>query len=128
MVVDDDPGVLISVEAVFEEQGYDVFTANGGQACIEELKNGFKGVILMDIMMPGMDGWATIQEIIDHNLNEGNIIAMLTAVIIPDIKMNPLKEYVIDFLNKPFDSETLVKIVNEYTNLLENQMLNTKVD
>ena len=118
LIVDDDPSIIIAVKMVFEEEGYKVHTANSGMECISELENGFKGVILMDIMMPKMDGWDTIEEIVKKDLHKGNIIAMLTAKDIPDIKMNPLKEYVTDYLTKPFEAEEIVDTVNEYNNLL----------
>ena len=70
-------------------------------------------------MMPGMDGWDTIKEIVDNNLLEGNIIAMLTAKDQPDEKMDKLKEYVIDYLTKPFDPDELIATVDEYFTYLE---------
>ncbi len=114
MIVDDDPSILISVREVLELAGFDVLTVDSGSKCIEELKKGFKGVILMDVMMPGMDGWDTIQEIVNNNLLEGNIVAMLTAKDIPDEKMEEVKEYVLDYITKPFDIDELIATVDEY--------------
>jgi len=119
MVVDDDPSILVSVREVLESVGFEVVTVNSGRGCIEELQKGFRGVILMDIMMPGMDGWDTIKEIVDNNLLEGNLIAILTAKDQPDEKMDKLKEYVIDYLTKPFDSDELIATVDEYFTYLE---------
>jgi len=59
--VDDDPDILLSIRKIFKEQGYEVFTVNSGLDCIKELEHGFKGVILMDTIMPFMDGWYTIE-------------------------------------------------------------------
>lgn len=118
MLVDDDPAIRLSVQMVFEEAGYEVILAESGERCLELLKNGYKGVILMDIMMPVMDGWDTIQAIVDQNLVEGNIIAMLTARDAPDVKMNPLKEYVIDYLTKPFEPDEIIATVDEYLSYL----------
>jgi len=118
LVVDDDPAIRLSVQMVFEEAGYNVILAESGEQCLNELKNGYKGVILMDIMMPKMDGWDTIQAIVDQNLLEGNIIAMLTARDAPDVKMNPLKEFVIDYLTKPFEPDEIIATVDEYISYL----------
>jgi DNA-binding response OmpR family regulator len=120
MVVDDDPAIRLSVQMVFEEEGYQVILAESGEKCLELLKNGYKGVILMDIMMPVMDGWDTIQAIVDQSLIEGNIIAMLTARDAPDVKMNPLKEYIIDYLTKPFEPLEIIAAVDEYLSYLPN--------
>lgn len=123
MIVDDDPYILITVREIFELEGFEVVTASGGRKCLEELEKGFKGVILMDIMMPQMDGWDTIREIVDSGFIEGNLIATLTAKDVPDQKMEGLQEYVIDYITKPFDAEELVATVEEYFSCLN---LNTK--
>lgn len=56
MIVDDEPDVLDSLKMVLEAQDYDVTTASNGAECLEKLEKGFKGVILLDLMMPVMDG------------------------------------------------------------------------
>ena len=70
MIVDDDPDILISIRKIFEREGYEVFTVDSGMDCIKELERGFKGIVLMDIMMPFMDGWDTIQEITNRGLSK----------------------------------------------------------
>ena len=59
-----------SVKDIFEHQGHEVFTVNNGFDCIQELENGFNGIVLLDIMMPGMDGWDTIKEIVKRGLEK----------------------------------------------------------
>ena len=63
MVVDDDPDILIAIRKIFEREGYEVFTVDSGMDCISEIERGFKGVILMDIMMPEMDGYTLTAEV-----------------------------------------------------------------
>ena len=91
-----------------------MLTVGKGEDCIKELKKGFKGVILMDIMMPGMDGWDTIEEIVNQGCLDGNIISMLTAKDIPDKKMDDLRAYITDYITKPFDPDKLVAVVKLY--------------
>lgn len=118
MIVDDEPSIRIALEVLLKGEGFEVTTADSGQKCIEELKKGFKGVILMDIMMPNMDGWDTIKEIVEDDLLEGNIISMLTAKDAPDQKMEGLQEYVIDYITKPFEPDELVATVEGYLGYL----------
>ncbi|HWQ67888.1 MAG TPA: response regulator transcription factor [Methanospirillum sp.] len=114
MIVDDDAHVRIAVRTILGEAGYNVISADSGSAGIDLLKKGFNGVILLDIMMPEMDGWDTIRAIIDNDLYSGIAIVMLTAKSIPDNKMMGLQEYVIDYLTKPFDPDELVERTRYY--------------
>lgn len=114
MVVDDDPSILETVMLVLEDNGYSVCAARSGKACLDILRKGFKGLILMDIMMPEMDGWDTIATIEDEGLHGGNVICMLTAVHDPGPKMEKLTECVMDYVRKPFTSEELLKTVTEF--------------
>ena len=114
MIVDDDPDVLIVIRRIFEKEGYEVFTVDSGKDCIKELEKGFKGIILMDIMMPFMDGWDTIKEIIDKGLAKNVAISILTAKGTQDHeKMRGVESYIKDYITKPFDVGELIANVNE---------------
>ena len=115
MVVDDEEVIRDLVQRILTNAGFNVTLCNGGQACLDELERGFRGVILMDVSMPLMDGWTTIRQIVARGLFEGNIISMLTATELPDSDLQPLKEYVIDYFVKPFDSPALVAAVQTYS-------------
>ncbi|PKP51843.1 MAG: response regulator, partial [Candidatus Altiarchaeales archaeon HGW-Altiarchaeales-3] len=92
LVVDDDEDILFTVRSIFKRHTVPVYVAKSGLECLEILKGGFRGVVLMDIMMPGMDGWDTIKEIVDQGLADDLIISMFTAKDVPDTKMEYLKE------------------------------------
>ena len=109
MIVDDDPDILISIRIIFEEEGFEVLTVDSGNDCIKELERGFKGVILLDIMMPFMDGWDTIEEISKRGYQKNVIISILTANGTPDHeKMKGLESYVYDYITKPFNINQLI--------------------
>jgi CheY-like chemotaxis protein len=114
MVVDDDRMVQMTVRRVLESTGLQVTTADDGEACIRELEKGFEGLILMDIIMPGMDGWDTIQTLVDKGMVKGNIICMLTGKESPDDRMKTLKEYVLDYIRKPIEQQKFTQLVKEY--------------
>ena len=112
MVVDDDPDILVSIRDIFEHEGYEVFAVDSGGDCIEELEKGFKGVILIDLMMPFMDGWDTLRQIIKGGLTEDVTISIITAKGTPDHKeMKGLEPYVHDYISKPFNVKKLVSNV-----------------
>ena len=111
MIVDDNANVRIAVRTILSDAGFNVIAASSGKECINFLKEGFSGVLLLDIMMPEMDGWDTISTILESGLEKRIVIVMLTAKNNPDSKMIGLQEYVIDYLTKPFDNEELIEKV-----------------
>jgi len=114
MVVDDDPDILISIRKIFEKEGYEVLTVDSGIDCLKELERGFKGIILMDIMMPFMDGWDTIEEIFNRGLNKSVIITILTAKGTSDHeKMRGLESLIYDYISKPFNIQELITNVQQ---------------
>ncbi|MEF8880102.1 MAG: response regulator transcription factor [Candidatus Thermoplasmatota archaeon] len=114
MIVDDDPSILITIREIFEPEGFEVYAVSSGEDCLEELKKGFKGVILMDIMMPHMDGWETIKEIVKNGYHDDVVISMLTAKNLPDEEIDELKDYIQDYFTKPFEGKKLVSAVDSY--------------
>lgn len=114
MIVDDEPDVLKSLKTILERQNYEVITVENGFECLSEVEKGFKGVILMDIMMPEMDGWETIRELIDRGLMNGLSIEIITAKGTPDRdKMKGLESYIEDYLAKPIDIEELISSIKK---------------
>jgi len=119
MVVDDDEDILFTVHSLFRKRPFPVFLAHSGKECLDYLEKGFKGVILMDIMMPGLAGWETIQEFVNRNLMHDLIISMFTAKDVPDTSLDHLKEYVFDYITKPFEPENLIALVDDYITMLD---------
>lgn len=113
MMVDDDPAICFTVEAVLSQAGISVRSVQSGQDCLSALREGFRGVILMDVMMPRLDGWQTIERIVDEGLLDGNVVCMLTAVVSPGGEMESLKEYVVDYIRKPFEIAELIDTVQQ---------------
>lgn len=119
MLVDDEEMIRDSVTVFFQSEGVGILTAASGEECLEHLDAGFRGVILMDVMMPEMNGWDTIRKIVENDLYEGNIIVMLTALNAPDNKMEGIQEYVTDYLTKPFNPTELMDVLRYYLGLME---------
>jgi CheY-like chemotaxis protein len=120
MIVDDDPAVRYTVGEVLRSANLQAVAVDSGQACLEELRKGFRGVILLDIMMPDMDGWDTLEAMKREGLTEGNIVCMLTAVINPGAEMEPVKDNVMDYVRKPFDPDGLIATAKEYLSFLRS--------
>jgi CheY-like chemotaxis protein len=118
MIVDDNEYVRLSVEIICQTAELNLISAASGKECLRQLESGFRGVILMDIMMPHMDGWDTIRELVQRGLYPGNVIVMLTGMGEPDAKMDGVQEYVTDYLTKPFSPDQLIDALQTYLTLL----------
>ncbi|HEY3309262.1 MAG TPA: response regulator [Desulfuromonadaceae bacterium] len=120
MIVDDNEFIRESVEILFQTEGIRIVTAEGGNKCLDHLEAGFRGVLIMDVMMPQLDGWDTIRQIVARGLYDGNIILMLTAKREPDDNMAGIQQYVTDYVTKPFNPFELLDMVKYYATLLND--------
>jgi len=57
LVVDDDPDILDALSEILEVEGYDVQRARNGREALQRLEHGLPDLVLLDLMMPVMDGW-----------------------------------------------------------------------
>lgn len=78
MIVDDEEKIRYMVRKILEDKGHEVMEADSGKQCLEILENEKPDMILMDILMPEMDGWDAVQEIRKDKANKDIIISMLT--------------------------------------------------
>ena len=72
MIVDDDLELLYVLQGLLEKNDYNVVTAVNGKECLRELERGFKGIIILDVIMPVMDGVDTIKKMILNGFIELN--------------------------------------------------------
>lgn len=120
MVVDDDANLRRTIGVVLRRGGCDVILSPNGADCLQQLRAGFKGVILLDVMMPGLTGWDTIRAMVAENLTHGVLVCMLTAVCAPGNEGEGLEAVVFDYLPKPFGNDVLVRCVENASNCLES--------
>ena len=112
MIVDDDPDILISLQELFEKQGFEVTTVNNGRKCLLELEKGFQGIIILDLMMPVLDGIGTIKQMITEGFTINNTIIVLTAKpILQRDEFNEIFPYIHEYIIKPFDINELVQTI-----------------
>lgn len=79
LLVDDEQDILDLIGFNLEKEGYEVFTANNGKSGLEIARKELPELILLDVMMPGMDGMETCREIRDDQRLKNVIVAFLTA-------------------------------------------------
>ncbi len=112
MVVDDEPDVVDLVRLVLESDGFDVVTAYSGKEALEKIDKDLPDLVLLDIMMPGMDGWEVYSRIRANPKTKDVPVAMLTAKSQSIDKMIGLHVVKVDdYITKPFGRSELLERV-----------------
>ena len=102
MIVDDEPDDRNSVEQILEVSGYKVIKAENGIDCIKKLQEEIPDLVLLDIMMPGMNGWDTAAKIKEYPKWNNIPIVFLTAKgDVMSVGMGHMASE--DYVVKPFD-------------------------
>jgi len=113
MIVDDDLELLNILQGLLEKIDYNVTTAVNGKECLRELENGFQGIIILDVMMPVLNGIDTIKKMIQEGFIEFNKIILLTAKKIQGEEFDDIYSYIDRYVHKPFDIDELLKAIDE---------------
>ncbi len=125
LVVDDQPQNIELLEAYLVPQGYEIITAVNGEEALEKLSGNKIDLILLDVMMPGMNGYEVCKKIKSDSDNTFLPIVMLTALDNRQAKIEGLETGADDFLNKPFSE---IELVARIKNLLKIKFLHDEVE
>jgi DNA-binding response OmpR family regulator len=107
LVVDDDPSALDIVRIYLESRGYTVATAGDGKEALAKMEEVQPALVLLDVMMPGMDGWEVARIVKNHpNFHDVRVI-MLTARSDFTDKHEGLRAGADDYIVKPIRLEEL---------------------
>src|SRR5918999_807559 len=105
LLVDDDHTLLTVLARRLTREGYDVQTAGSGAAALRSLQGGWPAILVVDLMMPGMDGFELCRRV--KQIADLPII-VLSAVDASEAKVSALELYAEDYVTKPFDPDELV--------------------
>ena len=105
LLVDDDPTLLSVLGRRVGRAGFDARTAASGWAALKQLEESWPALLVVDLMMPGMDGFELCRRV--KQLADLPII-VLSAVDDPGAKVSALELYAEDYVTKPFDPDELV--------------------
>ena len=108
LLVDDEEDILDFLELILEEQGYSVIKANSGTEALAAAQVDRPDLILLDIMMPEMDGWEVLKLLKADEEVSHIPVAMLTARTEMKDKIQGLQEGAIDYICKPFVTKELL--------------------
>lgn len=103
-IVDDDPNILELIRLYLENEGYETLEYLGGKEMLNDISNATPDLVLLDIMLPGMDGYEVLKEI--RKISKVPVI-MVTAKGETFDKVLGLELGADDYLVKPFDGKEL---------------------
>ncbi len=112
LAVDDDGTILRVIEALLIPHGYEVVLARNGQEAIEVMTSTKPDLVLMDIMMPKMDGYTALGAIKNDVATKEVPVVMVTAVGQELNKKLAEKLGAAGYITKPFQSPELLEVIN----------------
>lgn len=113
LVVDDEKEMQEFLSEVLMAEGFQVTLAADGQEALEIVRKRKPDLVLLDIKMPKLDGWATLQLIKSNHETKFIPVIMLTAMNEVIDRMTSFYLKADGYVNKPFTNEELIRIINE---------------
>jgi two-component system cell cycle response regulator len=111
LCVDDEPANLKLLENILVPRGYEVISVASGQDALLKIKKLTIDLVLLDLMMPGMDGLQVSRKIKENKKYKDIPIIMLTAYSGVESYIESLSDEVFAYLHKPFEMEELARLV-----------------
>ncbi len=108
LIVDDEEGIRSSLKLLLKKN-FEVDTAESGEQALGLLAEFKPDLVLLDVMMPRLDGLETLKQLKEHNRNVA--VIMLTAANTVKTAVQAIKFGAVDYLNKPFDVEELTSLI-----------------
>jgi CheY-like chemotaxis protein len=109
LVVDDEPDLRTLLTTMLQVAGHQVVEADGGEAALTAMAAGGIDVVLLDLMMPSMDGWAVLWDLHDRPTHPPVIVMSAR----PDYSHDRPPLGAVRYLQKPFPLETAIQSIRE---------------
>ncbi len=119
LLIDDDPNLILLVKDYLEFRGYNVATAENGREALEVLERHIPDLIICDVMMPEMDGYALVKHIREEPMTNKIPVLFLSAKGQSQDKVKGLNEGADVYMVKPFEPEELVAQVESSLNQIK---------
>ena len=113
LIADDDPTIIKLLQVNLEMEGYDVVTACDGQDAVEKAEQRHPDLIILDIMMPRLDGWAAREQLATTpGLADTPVIFLSARAQQADLRRG-YEAGVAEYVTKPFDPTTLLDVISQ---------------
>ncbi|MBV8599746.1 MAG: response regulator [Actinobacteria bacterium] len=119
LVIDDEPPIRLLCRVNLEAEGMQVLEASDGLSGVDVARSEIPDVILLDVMMPGLDGWRVAEELLDDERTHGIPIIFLTARAELRDRARGLDLGGVDYVTKPFNPVDLAPLVRDLLKRVE---------
>jgi len=116
LVVDDEPQVVWMLQFSLEAEGFQTFGARDGRTALDELRQHHPQLMLLDIMMPVMDGWSVLQQIRDLPEGERPRVVVVSARASLRDRAKAAELGAAAFVAKPFNVDALLGVLHRLEN------------
>ena len=111
LVIDDENDILLIIKSALHEEGYEVVTANNGYDGLALAEDASPDLIILDIMMPEMDGFEVLQQLKENEKTAQIPVVILTGLSSKDKIREALNKGIDYYIVKPFEYQDLVSKV-----------------
>jgi DNA-binding response OmpR family regulator len=112
LVVDDEPQVVWVLQLALDAEGYEVLTARNGIEAMERISEGHPELMVLDVMMPRMDGWSVMREVSKLPEGERPRVVMVTALASSHDRATAAELGADAYVPKPFDMDHLFGVLH----------------
>ncbi len=116
LVVDDDEDTIELISMILGDAGYRVDTATGGKQALDKLEKSIPDLVLLDLMMPGMDGWTTLARMKEQGIAQKTKVCIFTVKEGPGTEIFGLQDVVDDYIQKLVGREEFLARVRDALN------------
>jgi DNA-binding response OmpR family regulator len=111
LVVDDDPVIVRLLEVNLRLEGYEVAMASRGEEALQRAAEVHPDVVVLDVMMPGLDGWETCRRLRELPEFAETPVVFLSARAQDDDRSRGMDLGTVEYVTKPFDPVKLMELV-----------------
>ena len=117
LVVDDEPQVVWILEFSLRGEGYETFSAHDGMEALDQIRRHHPDLMVLDVMMPRMDGWSVLEALGSMPAAERPRVVMVTALASANDRERAEQLGAEAFVPKPFDMDHLVGVLQGFSAL-----------
>ena len=113
LVVDDEPEVVLVLQFSLEAEGYQTWSASNGVEALEEIAAHHPQLMVLDIMMPTMDGWSVLEEMLKLPAEERPRVVVVSALASLQDRAKAVELGADAYVPKPFNVEELIGVLHD---------------